>query len=61
MKAKIVMVIAEFIGTFLLVLLGCLGCVTVDFVPESLLMSINFGIAVLVAVQVRDLEDLIDD
>jgi glycerol uptake facilitator-like aquaporin len=52
MHQVFVIFVAEFIGTFLLVFLGCAGCIPIKFIPESLLMSFSFGFAVLIIVQV---------
>lgn len=45
------MILAEFIGTFLLLLFGCMGAVEVSGVPEGLIKSFNWGMAVLMVIQ----------
>lgn len=46
------MILAEFIGTFLLVLFGCMGAVELNGAPEGLIKSFNWGMAVLMVIQV---------
>ncbi|XP_051859733.1 aquaporin AQPcic isoform X1 [Drosophila sulfurigaster albostrigata] len=44
--------LAELIGTGILVFLGCMGCVKSDLFPNNhLQMVLNFGFAVLIAIQ----------
>lgn len=49
----IAILLAELIGTALLVLLGCMGCVTgVGFKPTHLIICLNFGLVVMMIVQI---------
>ncbi|XP_033154306.1 aquaporin isoform X2 [Drosophila mauritiana] len=49
---KISAFLGELIGTGILVFLGCMGCVKTDLFPNShLQIVLNFGFAVLVAIQ----------
>lgn len=47
------MILAEFIGTFLLEFFGCMGAVEIEGVPSGLIKSFNWGMAVLMVIQVR--------
>lgn len=46
--------LAEVIGTAILVFLGCTGCIgSLDGKPSVLQISLTFGFAVMIAIQVR--------
>ncbi|KAL6430854.1 hypothetical protein ACFW04_006987 [Cataglyphis niger] len=52
MKNTLVTALAEVIGTFILVFVGCMGCVSgLDIVPTYLQTTLNFGLAVMVVIQ----------
>jgi len=49
---KISCFLAELLGTGILVFLGCMGCVKIAAIPNThLQMVLNFGLAVLIAIQ----------
>lgn len=49
--------LSETIGTAILVFIGCAGCIgSLGINPSVLQISLTFGLAVLIAIQVRSLE-----
>lgn len=49
--------LAEFIGTGMLVFLGCMGCVqSLGVVPSHLQITLNFGLTVLLVIQVMQMK-----
>lgn len=53
MKSTLVAGVAELIGTSILVLVGCMGCVaSLGVVPPHLQITLTFGLAVMVVIQV---------
>lgn len=45
--------IAELVGTAILVFIGCTGCIgSLGVLPSVLQVSLTFGLAVLIAIQV---------
>lgn len=52
MKSTLVAGVAELIGTSILVLVGCMGCVaSLGVVPPHLQITLTFGLAVMVVIQ----------
>ena len=52
LKTTLLTAAAEMIGTSMLVLLGCMGCIsTLGVVPSHFQISITFGLAVMVVIQ----------
>jgi glycerol uptake facilitator-like aquaporin len=48
--------LAELIGTFILVFVGCMGCIgSLGVLPKHLQITLTFGLAVMVAIQVSRL------
>lgn len=53
MKSTLLAGLAELIGTSILVLVGCMGCVgSLGVVPPHLQITLTFGLAVMVVIQV---------
>lgn len=53
MKSTLLTGLAEMIGTFILVFVGCMGCVSgLGVVPFHLQITLTFGLAVMVVIQV---------
>lgn len=50
MKKTVVLGLSEFLGTAILVFLGCMGCVGT---PSHLQITLNFGLSVMIVVQVN--------
>jgi aquaporin related protein len=45
--------LAEFLGTAMLIILGCVGCLgSLTIQPSQLQITLNFGLAVLIVIQV---------
>lgn len=56
MKTALIIGLAELIGTGMLVFLGCMSCVSgLNVVPPHLQISLAFGFAVMVVIQVSNL------
>lgn len=54
MMDRLVMVLGELIGTAILVFVGCMSCVgSLGITPTLMNISLAFGIAVMIAIQVR--------
>jgi len=48
--------LGELIGTFIVVFVGCMGCIgSLGVLPKHLQITLNFGLAVMVAIQVSQL------
>lgn len=56
MKNTLLAGLAEAIGTAILVFMGCMGCVaSLGVMPSHLQISLTFGLAVMVVIQVSGL------
>lgn len=52
-KSTLLAGLAELIGTSILILVGCMGCVaSLGVVPPHLQITLTFGLAVMVVIQV---------
>lgn len=63
LKTTLLTAAAEMIGTSMLVLLGCMGCIgSLGVVPSHFQISITFGLAVMVVIQVSGMRssDILD-
>lgn len=58
-KTALIVGLAELIGTAILVFLGCMGCIAgLGVVPPHLQITLTFGLAVMVVIQVSNHETL---
>lgn len=54
-KTTLVAGLAELVGTGMLVFLGCMGCIAgLGVVPPHLQITLTFGLAVMVVIQVSN-------
>lgn len=49
---NVCMVLAELIGTGILVFFGCMGCVPINGIPSGIYSAINFGFTIMMIVQI---------
>lgn len=49
---RIVLCFAEFLGTGILVFIGCMGCAHMGSLPDPMKIAFAFGLAIMIAVQV---------
>ena len=49
---NVCMVLAELIGTGILVFLGCMGCVPMNGIPSAISTVLNFGFTIMMIVQI---------
>lgn len=49
---NVCMVLAELIGTGLLVFLGCMGCVPMNGIPTAITTVFNFGFTIMMIIQI---------
>ncbi|XP_045470736.1 aquaporin AQPAn.G-like isoform X2 [Harmonia axyridis] len=48
---RIVLCFAEFLGTGMLIFIGCMGCANMGSLPDPMKVSFAFGLAIMIAVQ----------
>lgn len=48
--------LGEIVGTAILILMGCMGCVgSMGIIPSPIQIALTFGVAVMIAIQARNI------